>query len=308
MGFINKLKVIVLCIFGFSAYINNVYASDVVVILGQDLKVFQRTKEGLQKACKYKITEFSLYSNTDKIDEFVDKIKTVNPKVIGAIGPKAAQIAKLHFPNIPVVFALVTNPLQYDLDDVNISGVSLDVAPEDQFSYLKKIMPQTKKVGVIYNPERNKNVLDEANSVCGNFNLELLPKAVKDIKGVPDAISFFEKEKIDAFWMITDSVVANSAVFERLLLFSFSNKIPLICPAAVFVKKGGFFSVSVSYTSLGIQMAEIINNIVAGKTTPEESGIQWPSDITLTINMNTANKIGIVIPESVKNQAKLILQ
>ncbi len=283
------------------------YAQDAVVVIGQDLKVYAKAIEGFKEAFNFSYKEFCLSSKTQSDGEIISEVASLSPKLICAVGPKAAQAAKINFPEIPLVFTLVSNPYQYDLNSSNISGVSLDVSPEDQFAYLRKILPQASTLGVIYNSERNSNMLLEAEEAGKKFGFELVKRAVRDKSGVSSAINFMEKKKVDAFWIITDPVVANSIVLERLLLYSFSNKVPLICPAAIFVKKGGLFSVSVSYKKLGEQMADIANEVLGGKKNIEDFGILWPENAKLTINLNTAEKLGITIPDSVIAEAGKVI-
>jgi len=275
------------------------WAQEAVVVIGQDLKVYARAMEGFKEGFNFPFKEFTLSSATQSDDEILDEVALVSPKLICAVGPKAAQAVKIKFPDIPLVFTLVSNPYQYNLNDKNISGISLDVSPEDQFSYLRKILPQATTLGVIYNAERNENMIIEAEEIIKKYGFKLVKKVVEDKSGVPDAIDFFESQKVDAFWIITDPVVANSVVLERLLLYSFSNKVPLVCPAAIFVKKGGLFSVSVSYKKLGEQMADIANKVFLGVKRIEDFGILWPENARLTINMNTANKLGITVSDEV---------
>lgn len=287
-------------IFFFAA---QVCAQDAVVVIGQDLKVYAKAMEGFQEAFDYSYSEFYLNNKNQSDDEVLDEVSALEPQLICAVGPRAAQAAKINFPDVPLVFTLVSNPYQYDLNNSNISGVSLDVSPEDQFAYLRKILPQASTLGVIYNAKRNSNMILEAEEISKEFGFKLVKKAVKDKSGVPAAIDFFENQSLDAFWIITDPVVANSVVLERMLLYSFSNKVPLVCPAAIFVKKGGLFSVSVSYKKLGIQMADIANKVLTGEKSISDFGVLWPENAKLTINMNTAQKLGIAVSPDVIAEA-----
>ncbi len=275
-----------------------------VVIIGQNLSVYQMVLNGFKGTAVFNAQEFILSEFKDASD-MVRRIKRLDPAIVCAIGPEAAQIAKLNFPGKPVVFSLVANPFQFNLSGKGVAGVSLDVSPQDQFDYLKKLMPQARTVGVIYNPVRNKMIIEEASQVASSRGLKLVTKPVSDKSEVSAAIRELEGVGIDAFWLIPDPVVANGVVYERLLLFSFSRKVPLICPASVFVKKGGLFSVYSDYSDLGRQMAKIANDVFGGSLA-ENIGIQWPAKMKLVINSNTADKLGITIPAELASEAELV--
>lgn len=278
------------------------YAEDVAVILSEDYKIYSLALDGFKGSCNLPVKEYAMHGSLEEGGRIVESIKSQGPKLIFALGNKACQLVKANISNTPVVFAMIINPAQYDLTGKNICGVRMDMPVREQLIFLKKICPQVKKVGAVYNPDRSQKIIDEGKIEAVNLGLEIIAAKAKSKAEVSEAINNLEG-KIDAFWMIPDSLVANSIVLERLLLLTLGNKIPLICPAEDFVKNGGMFSIDADYQDIGAQSAGIANEILSGSRLPGQIGIQFPRKTNLIINLKIANKIGLALSQTIINEA-----
>ena len=290
-----------------NAFTLKAYSEDVAVIVSGDLSVYRLALEGFQNKCRYSFKEYFLDNEKGGISRVVSQIKSINPKLIYTLGVNAAKVAKENFRRIPIVFSLVANPYRYGLSGENIYGVRLDVSPLSQLNFLKKISPDSKKIGILYDPGRTQEIIDEINMEAGNFGMKVVDMKVKSRRQVADAIRNLEG-KIDIFWLITDPVVANSVVFERLLLFTLSNRIPLVCPARAFVNRGGLLSLDVDFKDLGSQSAQLVNKILSATQIPDEDRIQWPDKVKLILNLKVANTIGLSVPQSVIDEVDEVVQ
>ena len=279
-----------------------VLAEDVAAIVGENNSIYYSVLEGFKSACNSSVREYPMRGSQSEGETIVNLLKSQPPKLIFAIGNKAAQLANTSLSATPIVFSLAVNPVKYGLTGDNICGISLNVSPRDQLMMLKKVAPSIQKVGVIYNPESNANVVDEARSVGRSLGIEIVASKVNSTAEVSDTINSLSG-KIDAFWMIVDPLVSNMDVLKRLLLFTLSEKIPLMVPAQPFVDGGGLLAVTVDYTNMGKQAGEIANQILSGSKTPKSYGVQAPSGTGLSINLKTAKTIGLEIPKYILDSA-----
>jgi len=304
---VNKIKVIRLIIFWVLICLtaSKAYAEDVAIIVYGNFKAYTFALEGFKNTCHFSVKEYSI-GDVDKEERVLSEIAAENPKLIFVIGSKIAEAVKERFSNIPIVFALVTNPAQYKLTGSNICGVRLDVSPKLQLSFLKRIAPLVKNVGVIYDPKRTQEIIDEAKGYGTELGINLIDYKAESKADVSQALNELEK-KIDAFWIITDPIVANSVVFEKLLLLSLIRRIPLICPARAFVEKGGCFSLDVDYQDLGAQAADIANLILSGHKKPKDIGVEFPRKVNLILNSNIASKINLSLPQEIIKEATEII-
>jgi putative tryptophan/tyrosine transport system substrate-binding protein len=232
--------------------------------------------------------------------DLMAKIQARHPRLVFAIGTKAAQLANERVRNVPIVYSMVLNPSKQELGGSNICGVALDVSPKEQLAFFQKIKPTVKKVGVIYNPSATDNVIEEAEGFARTAGFELTRRKAQTVKEALVAIKELESEPLDAFLMILDPVIANDASFKILLTFSLKKRIALIVPADPFVKAGAFLSVGADYTKIGDQAWDIAKSILQGDVKPSEVGVRHPEAVIVAINGTIARTLGLEIPRTLK--------
>src|SRR3990167_10566919 len=126
-------------------------------------------KLGYQEGDNLVLEYQSAQGNPSLAAQISQKFVSNQANVIVAIGTKAAQAAMnaTKEAKIPVVFSSVTDPLGAKLvsnlkaPDGHVTGVSNFIPIEPQFKLFKKLVPNLRTIGVIYNP-------GEANSVALN--------------------------------------------------------------------------------------------------------------------------------------------
>ena len=309
-----RLMLLILCslgvVFG-NGVSTRAWAEDIAIIVSGDLSVYQMALDGFRESCQCTVKKYFITQQDEgSIEDVLSQIKKSNPKLIFAIGKISANLANSNFSELPIIFSLVPNPEQYNLYGKNIYGVRLDVNPKSQIDYLRKIFPKVRNIGILYNAQRSQEIIDSIRKEASNLNIGIVAVNVSSNSQIAEAISSLEG-KIDSFWLITDSTVANNVVFERLLIFTLSNKIPLLCPARAFVDKGGLFALDVDFRDLGAQAAQIANELLgvaSGKVSIEENKIQWPRKVKLILNTKVANTIGLSIPQSIMQEADQIIE
>jgi putative ABC transport system substrate-binding protein len=232
--------------------------------------------------------------------DLMAKIQARRPRLVYAIGTKAAQLASEHVRNLPIVYSLVLNPPKQGLARANICGVALDVSTRDQLAFFHKIKPAMKKVGVVYNPSASDNVIEEAEALARSAGFELVRRKAQTVKEALVAIKELESEPLDAFLMILDPVIANDASFKILLTFSLKKRIALIVPADPFVKAGAFLSIGADYSKTGDQAWDIAKSILQGDSKPADVGVRHPEAVIVAINGTIARTLGLEVPRTLK--------
>ncbi len=79
-------------------------------------------------------------------------------------------------------------------------------------------------------------------------------------------------------------------------------KIPVYVGADSMVKDGGLATYGINYTVLGQETANMASEILKGKK-PGDIPVKTISDVKIYINKNTANAIGVKIPDDVMKEA-----
>jgi putative ABC transport system substrate-binding protein len=174
-------------------------AQDIVVLKSHNLEPFNQAMAGFVAACPMRITEYDLRGTKKEENSIIQRLTTAKPRLIVAIGPLAAQVAREHLPEIPLIFVMVSNPPKHGLYGANLAGVSLDIPVQTQLAMYKSLVPTLKTLGVIYDPAKTGTIVLEARSLVATLGLQLLAAPVSTPKEVPAALRSL-LGKIEALW------------------------------------------------------------------------------------------------------------
>ncbi|MDO5602289.1 MAG: ABC transporter substrate-binding protein [Oscillospiraceae bacterium] len=235
--------------------------------------------------------------------------KFVNDKVdlILAIATPAAQAAAQATKDIPILVTAVTDPADAGLvasnekPGGNVSGTS-DMNPiDDQVALLQKLVPTAQTVGVLYCSSEANSKLQADLAVASMESAGLTTKVytvaeTSEINAVVTKIT----QECDALYIPTDNLFAsNMAAVTQVAI---PAKLPVICGESGMVDQGGLATYGLNYENLGKmtgqQAIDILLNGAAVADMP--IGYSAEADLTLAINQETADAIGVVIPDDLK--------
>lgn len=286
------MKLLAVIIIIFSVTIQSAYSQEVAVVVGENYSAYTQAFTGFKSSYTGKVSEYVMGGDINKGKEIAAKIKIQSPKLVFAIGNTAAQLAKINFPDIPIVYCIVINPQQYGIEGGNICGLSMEIEPKDQLEKLRQVLPSVRHIGLVYDPDKSKNFIDKAKISAQQLGVDIVAIEAKSLAEANNAIAALEG-KIDVFWIIIDPIVANPTVFKRLLMMSFNNGVALMAPTETFVRDGAFLAIDKDYVTIGRDSGEIANQILQGVFTPQQVGVRQPKSVRLILNSNTAKKIKI---------------
>ncbi|MGR3218655.1 MAG: ABC transporter substrate-binding protein [Candidatus Anammoxibacter sp.] len=279
---------------------NDGFAFKIVTLKSKDITPYNKVLEQFKDASNVDIIDYVVADSSKKNKTSVNKIKSTAPDLIFTIGLKALLLVKDEFRRIPIVFCMVMNPGKHGLDGKkNITGITLSVPIKEQIQKLKTVIPYVKELGVIYSYADSPCIVNEAKDIAEQLGIKLILKMVRSEKSVPKALRNLIK-KVDCLWLVPDPMVVTKASFEFLLMSSFENSVPIMAYSEEFVKAGALLSLSPDYCKIGVQAARIVDDILGGKPCPD---VQQPDFTMFSLNLKTAEKMGIKIPLEVINSA-----
>ncbi|MCK4532534.1 ABC transporter substrate-binding protein [bacterium] len=316
---LKKQKVIITLLFIAVLCVPSVYSktSSICIIKNRKVKPYEIALKGClnvlrKKGCKKKITYYDLEGNSKRNYFIINKIRKKNPDLIISFGTKASKILKKKINDIPVVFTMVLNPIETGLinkirsSEDNFVGASMNVPPEHQFKLLKEVLPQGKKVGVIYDSKKTGDTITIAIQAAKKCDLELIKENVFSPEEVPIAINRLIK-KIDVLWLIADTTVISYQSLQYILKIALKEKIPVIAQANYVVEMGALIGLECDYKDIGIQSGELACKILKGeKLVNLQTTV--PRKTILTINSKVAEVLGLKIPFSVSERAHKIFK
>ena len=245
--------------------------------------------------------------------EVAQEIQRAKPDLVLAIGTTAAMATKEELKGIPVVFCMVLNPVSSGLvksmnsPGGNITGASLDIPLETQFRYIKSVVGELKAIGVLYNPEETGALVQQADRVARRMNISLLAKPISSDREVPNALKSLTGG-VDALWSVAYTTVFSTVQSTRyILLNTLRTGTPFMGLSDSFVTAGALMSLSCDYDDVGIQAAEIAQRILKGESAGDIP-VAVPRKVSLSLNLKTADQIGLSIPDQVSKSADKVIK
>jgi putative ABC transport system substrate-binding protein len=280
-------------------------AQGIVILKSHDLEPFNQAMAGFVAACPMHITEYDLRGTKKEESSIMQRLTAVKPRLIVAIGPLAAQVARENLRDVPMIFVMVSNPPKHGLQGSNLAGVSLDIPVQTQLARYKALVPTLKTLGVIYDPIKTGTMVTEARGIAATLGFQLLGAPVSTPKEVPAALRSL-LGKIDALWMVPDDTVVTPESFKFLLLTAFENNLPFVTVSDIFVEAGALASLSPDYTDVGRQGCQLATDVESGRLRLAEVMVVPPAKVNLAINLKTASKIGLTLPPEIVQSANKV--
>ncbi len=224
--------------------------------------------------------------------------------MILAIATPTAQASYNATKEIPILITAVTDPVAAGLVGNNISGTSDATPIEKQFELLKVLMPDAKRVGIIYNLSEQNSEIQVANAqnIAGKFGLEVEVVGISNVNEVAQGLDTL-LVKVDVLYTPADNLVASAMplIVDR----ANSAKKAIIGAEKAHVEAGALATEGIDYHKLGKQTGEIALEVLRGKDISDFK-VKRLEDTELIINKNSAEKLGVTIPSEVEEKAKVI--
>lgn len=237
----------------------------------------------------------------------VKRCRENGTNIILTIGTSATTFAKENFSDIPIVFSSVLYPAlsgfikSPEHPGGNITGASLDIPIDVQFSYFKQIVPDLKKIGVLYT-ESTAPLIPQAKIVAQQLGLTLVPRMVNEPKELPLALDSLA-EVTQGLWSVADPELFDPNSTKYILKTTLRKMIPFMGFSRHVVESGALFALDFDYKAIGIQAGQIVIKVIEG-TEFTELKVTSTDVIYFHYNEKTAKHIKIIIPKDLVAIAK----
>lgn len=238
------------------------------------------------------------------------------PDVIVPITTPTSQAMVAATSDIPIVFAIVTDPLkaklipQYKQPGGNVTGVS-DAAPiGQQLDLFLELVPDLKKIGFIYNPG-----LDNALSALEVIKREGAKRGIAVVESpspttnevIPAARKLVGK--VQAIYVPNDTTVV--AALEAIIKVGRDTGTPIFAGETGAVERGAAASLGFDYVAVGHSVGMMVADVLEGKLPGEIDAVlayNVQESFKLLVNMSSAKAMGITVPQAVLDRATRIIE
>ena len=251
----------------------------------------------------------------DRVPQLVADLVQRKVDVIVADSTSAARAAKRATSTIPIVMALVADPVGSGLvanlahPGGNVTGLSIMLAElsDKRLQFLKETLPQVARVAVLWNPATpwHPKAIEALKAVAPSLSIELSFVSARTTEEIGPAFSAMTRAHAEALYVLGD------AFFHRhqmtLLNLAAKARLPVIYGSRQFTDAGGLMSYGPNYGDVFRRSAVYVDKILKGAR-PGDLPIEQPTKFEFVVNLKTAKALGITIPQSILLRADEVIR
>lgn len=251
----------------------------------------------------------------ERVQQLVAGLVKSKVDVIVSNGTVGTRAAKRATSTIPIVMALVANPVGSGLvTDLahpgrNITGNTI-MSPElsaKRLQLLKEMVPQATRVAVLWNPDSpyGQKVIEQLKAAAPSLAIELKFISTRTPEDIAPGFLAASRAHAQALYVIEDALFdTHRPVFLKL---ASRARLPIAYWARTWPDEGGLMSYGPAYSDLFRGLAGFVDKILKGAN-PGDLPIEQPTKFELVVNLKTARALGIDIPQSVLLRADDVIR
>lgn len=280
-----------------------------VIVVSKDLRPYLECEQGVRQFLEnwhkkpHKIISMHL---AEKSQRYVkEAIANLKPDMVICIGTKATYLLKEIKPDCPWVATFIIDKTIEKLKAQGIVAVSMDVPIEKRISVLCRIKDHIHAAVLARDtPVSPKNYVKYGPCQTKDAYFRIFPF----FSSIEIALQNILKSLINALFITADpDVFSSQEVVSYTLLWGLRNKVAICGLSSGYVRNGALYALEADLKSLGRQTARLALHYLSGKIKGNVI-VQHPKRLVLSINLKTASRLGLKIPESVLKEARVIIK
>ena len=256
--------------------------------------IFTKIIDGIEEKTKIKVRSLPIEA-TVNASEVNSQLKRYGAKVVIALGRQGLKTAAGLDRDLTVVVGGVLSVPE--AESQQLTGVSFTPDPAILFTRLKNLLPESKRVFVVYDPQHNESLIKLAREEAKLHNLELEAVQAHDLASAAkayEAIFATLDSRRETVWLPNDATtVEENTILPLVLKLSWNTSTPIFSSNFLHVKKGALFALYPNNLELGRTLAISALGILAGES--RKRGVAPLRELHTAVNLRTATRIGLSI-------------
>jgi len=260
------------------------------------------------------ILDRSAGERTEQLPGIIEKLIGSGVAVLVTVGTPATLAAKRASAAVPIVLVGVDDPVALGVAQSlaqpggNVTGFSLSSSEliAKRLQLLQELVPRLRRLAVIVrgDPGLEQRLQDIRRSAA---EIGIEPMMLEATTGTAFRLTFarLRAERSEALYVASGPL--GPVKRAQLIGLAFESRLPAIYSWRVFPLEGGLMSFGADYGDLLRRAAGSVAKILTG-TKPADLPIEPPRKFDLTINLKTADTIGLVIPPAILARADEVIE
>ena len=252
--------------------------------------------------------------DAERLPEIAVELVGSGVDILVTAGTVATLAARRATATIPIVLVGVTDPVAAGILDSparpsgNATGLSLRSSEltVKRFQLLKELVPGLRRVAVMVRDDPGlEQELAEIHDDADRLGLDVVKFTVATGKSFELVFLWLRSDRFDALYL--ESGPLGPAKRAELIALAADSRLPAIYPLRVFAAAGGLASLGPNFSDLFQRAAWFADKLLNGAN-PADLPVEQPTKFELVVNVKTAKKLAIVVPESVLSRANEIIE
>jgi putative ABC transport system substrate-binding protein len=253
--------------------------------------------------------------NFERLPDFATELVRLKVDVIVAVASAAIGAAQKATSTIPIVMATTGDPVGSGFvkslsrpggNVTGLSNMSGDTAGK-LFDLLLTVVPKPSRVGVLVTPTSTtyRAILDSITSAARQAGVNALVVEASTPLEIENAFGTMARERVSA--VIVGSAPLFGVQRHQIVDLALRHRIPSIFGVRAYAEAGGLISYGADLTVNYVRAAVYVDKIFKGAK-PADLPVEQPAEFELVVNMRTATKLGITIPQTILLRANEVIR
>ena len=253
--------------------------------------------------------------NLDRLPALAADLVRANVDLILAESSFAVEAARAATKTIPIVMIGVGNAVgsgfakSISQPGGNITGLtndSIEVSSK-YLEYLRAAVPDLMRVGVLIDPKHpnHPTVLKQIQVAAQAIGASVLTIELHSVSDIDASLRVIQQDRLDALIVPPDPTFP--IIYRQITEFAISNRLPTIFGQRQGVEAGGLMGYEPNLTDMYKRAAALVDKILKGAK-PADLPVEFPTRFEFIINLKTAKKIGLQIPEAILARADEVIE
>lgn len=263
-------------------------AAEVVLVADMKLRPVMEIVAGLVKTLK---VPYRTVSPAEAKGNLAALVEEEHARVVITLGREALNEALSIPPSVLVIYDMVVIPPP--ISRPNTTGFYMATPAREYVDLVRNHLRDLNQMAVVGSREQV-NVLARGDSRTPAYSVRNTVDFLNTLKHL---------DSVRAILLLPDVSVLTSTAMEQAYLLSFRRKIPLLGYSEKSVKDGALFALVVNPADVGAVIGEYATRAIKGANIGQLPPMP-PRKFELFVNLDTARKMGIRLPEELVRTAK----
>ena len=255
--------------------------------------------------------------DAERLRAYTAELVASAPDVIVANPTPSVAALKQATRTIPIVFALVSDPISSGLVESwaqpggNITGfTNFESSMAGKWlEALKQMAPRVRQIALVFNPETAAGggtiFLHPTQEAAAPLGLTVKPAPVRSAAEIAELADPSASGGTTGLLVVPDIFTTNHR--DEIIALAARQRLPALYPFRFFAASGGLMSYGIDTLDVFRRAASYVDRILKGAKVGELP-VQGPAKFELAINMRTANSLGLTVPPSLLALADEVIE